>query len=209
MIIFFCNTFLPSHISSSGSPHYRACLSHETAQYELLGLGHRFHLEGLQPGFWSIQLTIVQSPLCSPRLDSRVHRVSGWDMEIPQEETSPKDLGHLWTHLQLANIYGSVIIADFFIDQLHLAFPGFLIFPAYFQNSIHLSSQSSFIEHTTCSRHQGCRDDLRGGPDLASHGLVGESYTHTPVITKQHRRYCNTIWEPHSKHNNLDLPWEG
>lgn len=105
---YFSSKHFPlSLLNISGSAHCWACLSHEIPQYELLDLGQRLHLGGeYSLASESIQLTIVQGPLSSPRLDSRVNGLSRWDVEIPQEETSPEDLdlGHLCTHLQLANI---------------------------------------------------------------------------------------------------------
>lgn len=103
-----------------------------TAQYELLGLRRSPPKGAGSLAFESIQLTIVQSPLSSPRLDSRVNGLSRRDVEIPQEETSPEDLDHLCIHLQLNNIYGSFIILDFLIGQFHPAFLGFLVFIAHF-----------------------------------------------------------------------------
>ena len=188
--LFFRQHFSPSHLSSSESPHCRACLSHETHQSELLDLGHRLHLrDEYSLASESIQLTIVQSPLSSPRLDSRVNGLSGWDVEIPQEETSPEDLDHLCTHLQLVNIYSPFIILNFFIGQFHLACLGFLIFIAYFQNLLHPSihpSSNHLLNTPAC---------ILGAEDVemtyvwpltfASHRIVGESDIHTQMIVTQ------------------------
>ena len=101
-----------------------------------MSLDHKLHLGGCSLAFGSTRLTIVQSPLSNPGLDSRVNGLRGWDAEIPQEETSPEDLNCLCTHLQLTNIYGSFIIFDFHWS-IPSSFSMISCFTAYFQNSFY------------------------------------------------------------------------
>lgn len=105
-----------------------------------MSLGHKLHLRSCSLVSGSTRLTIVQSPLSNPGLDSRVNGLGGWDVETPQEETSPEDLDCLCTHLQLTNIYGSFIIFDFSLVNsnflLHCSLPEFTL-------STHLSVYAS------------------------------------------------------------------